>query len=356
MTPSADDARFPARGPIPDASDPCWRDPAWQGAAPPPLPPRKPSPYPQGWWPGDPPVEYLDDSLGHEPGLGPARAGDRGVFDAAARVRFLDCLATVGEVRAAAARVGVSRETAYRARRRYADFARLWDAALLHARARAEGELATRALDGVKVPVFVRGEHVATYRRHDARYLFALLARLDRRAAESPAAAEAAERFDELLALHLGHEAPEDFADAAGAGSGGSSRADEGEPRVPTREQYAAWSGEQSVLAIEGEGEEAELLSEEEEGHVRATGAAHGAAVWVDWRHEALARVDAAIAGPPADDAPGGLPCEVKSHPPRARLRGVSQVSHLSLAAALGAPRPRAGVGPGILPPGRTHL
>jgi hypothetical protein len=135
-------------------------------------------------------------------------------FSLAARVRFLDCLATHGEVRAAAARSGVSHETAYRARRRYPDFAQLWDAALVHARTRAESELGTRALDGVEVPVFQRGEQVGSWRKHDARYLFAHLARLDRHVEANPDAVKRAERFDEMLAAMAGHELPEHFAEA----------------------------------------------------------------------------------------------------------------------------------------------
>src|SRR5690606_37988113 len=140
------------------------------------------------------------------------------VFDTARQVRFLDALATCGEVRAAAARVGVSRETVYRARRRDPQFKRLWDAALVHARAQAEAELATRALHGIEVPVFVRGEHVATWRRHDARLLLAHLRRLDRRVEDDHAATVRAERFDELLAGLAGHAPSADLAeDLAGA-------------------------------------------------------------------------------------------------------------------------------------------
>lgn len=109
---------------------------------------------------------------------------DSRVFDLPMRVRFLDVLASCGEVSGAARHIGVSRETVYRARRRYADFAALWDAALVHARARAEGELATRAFQGVDVPVFHGGVHVATWRKHEPRYLFAHLERLDRRIAQ----------------------------------------------------------------------------------------------------------------------------------------------------------------------------
>jgi hypothetical protein len=174
-------------------------------------------PWPGGWQPGDPPREIVLDA---EPCTEPAAALK---FGPAQQVRFLDALAGHGNVRAAAARVGVSRETVYRARRREPGFANLWEAALVHAREHGEAELAVRAFDGVAVPVFVRGEHVATWRRHDARYLLAHLARLDRRiAAGGPVEREArarAERFDDMVAALAGQPAPADFAHAAQVGA-----------------------------------------------------------------------------------------------------------------------------------------
>ena len=181
------------------------------------------SAFPAGWQPGDPPLAYALEApdpycapcsapCSDQEGDGvPARwatasAPPAAKFDAPARARFLDALATSGNVRASAARVGVSRETAYRARRRYPDFAQLWDAALVEARAHAAGELASYALDGVPQPVLVRGELVATWRRIDARLLLAHMARLDRFAEANPRAVHAAARFDALLAAHLGQE------------------------------------------------------------------------------------------------------------------------------------------------------
>jgi|GEM_PF-887531 len=189
--------------------------------------------WPAGWLPGDPPVEIVLDA---DPFADPADHNSAAAkFGPPQQVRFLDALATHGNVRAAAARVGVSRETIYRTRRREPAFANLWDAALVHARGAAEAELATRALDGVATPVFVRGEHVATWRRHDPRYLLGHLARLDRRIAaggvaehEAQARAQAqaqaqtearAERFDDMLAALAGQPAPEDHARAAAIGA-----------------------------------------------------------------------------------------------------------------------------------------
>ena len=54
------------------------------------------------------------------------------------RRQFLELLATGADVRRACARVGLSREGAYRLRRRDCGFARAWDAARRSARVRDE--------------------------------------------------------------------------------------------------------------------------------------------------------------------------------------------------------------------------
>ena len=126
------------------------------------------------------------------------------------RTRFLDHLANDGSITAACARVGMSREAAYRLRRREALFARTWDAALVHARAASAEVLANRAIDGVEEPIWYRGELVGTRRKYDSRLLLAHMARLDK-AADEPSAAEDAERFEELLALVGGETPPEEL-------------------------------------------------------------------------------------------------------------------------------------------------
>ncbi|MCC6924542.1 hypothetical protein [Novosphingobium sp.] len=126
------------------------------------------------------------------------------VFTPALKVRFLDELAQHGNVRVAAGRCGVSRSGAYLARRRDADFALGWRAALVLAREHVEATLAERALDGVEEPVFYHGEVVAVRRRFDSRLLLAHLARLDALCAEDEVAWRAAERFDVVLAAASG--------------------------------------------------------------------------------------------------------------------------------------------------------
>src|SRR5690606_24306941 len=112
--------------------------------------------------------------------------------------------------------------------------------------------------DGVEVPVFLRGEHVATYRRHDARLLLAHLARLDKFAEENARASRDAERFEDMLAAMAGRELPEGFAEAAReAGAGG-----EGE-MVADRAEFVAWvRGDMQAAEQACRGEEE--LSEEE--------------------------------------------------------------------------------------------
>jgi len=118
----------------------------------------------------------------------------------ATQVAFDQTLAQWGNVRAAAAQVGVSRQHLYRMRRASAQFRELWDAALVIARPQVEEVLADRALNGVTESVFYHGEEVATRTRYDSRLLLAHLGRLDRLGA-THAVHMAARDFDERLAL-----------------------------------------------------------------------------------------------------------------------------------------------------------
>ena len=123
---------------------------------------------------------------------------------------FLDHLAQHGNVRAACARVGLSRDAAYRLRRRDADFARGWGAAMVLASDVGVELLASCATEGTEHRVYFHGELVDTYRRIDARLLLAHLGRLDKAAGDKRAQADAA-RFDELLAVIAGQAVPEEL-------------------------------------------------------------------------------------------------------------------------------------------------
>jgi hypothetical protein len=111
-------------------------------------------------------------------------------------------LAQWGNVRAAAAQVGVSRQHLYRMRRASAEFRELWDAALLLARPQVEEVLADRALNGVTETVFYHGEEIATRTRYDARLLLAHLGRLDRLEGQN-GVKRAGEEFDARVARLL---------------------------------------------------------------------------------------------------------------------------------------------------------
>jgi hypothetical protein len=100
---------------------------------------------------------------------------------------FLGALAVTGSVRAAAQRVGMARETAYRLRRRpgAASFARAWDAVLRRPTAPSPKvtpeELAQRAVHGLLKPLIYAGPHVATVPKPDNSSLLRFLGLAQRR-------------------------------------------------------------------------------------------------------------------------------------------------------------------------------
>ena len=120
---------------------------------------------------------------------------------------FLRELAASHSVKSAAKAAGMSRQSAYglRARLKGEPFDLAWTAAL-RCRFDALAEAAMdRALNGVEVPHFYKGELVGTSRRYDERLTVALLAMRERfrgpqRFSSHPAAAFDAEDFGPLLA------------------------------------------------------------------------------------------------------------------------------------------------------------
>src|SRR5688572_17413757 len=193
----------------------------------------------------------------------------------ARRTRFLDRLAQDGNVLAACALVGLSREAAYRLRRRDPLFARAWAAAQALAREASAQVLATRAIDGVEEEVWYRGEVVGTRRRYDNRLLLAHMARLDKLAEANPAAEADAGRFDELLACIAGEPVPEDLAV-------------EGEALPVDRATCALMTAE---LASEAAPDDQRL-------EAYARGRAEGEALWDAWFAGACDAVDRLLAEP----------------------------------------------------------
>ncbi len=121
------------------------------------------------------------------------------------QVTFLEALARTGNVRAAATYAGLSRESAYKLRRRPDGraFARAWDAALIHARDIFQDKLLDKGLNGWSEAVWHQGEEVGTRERWSAPLFLAALARLDKMAdgldMKGHPARAAAEHFDALL-------------------------------------------------------------------------------------------------------------------------------------------------------------
>ncbi|WP_438726823.1 hypothetical protein ACR9YC_09480 [Parasphingorhabdus sp. DH2-15] len=123
----------------------------------------------------------------------------RGSMSPATKRTFLQALSRTGNVRGSAYYAQISHEAAYQARRRDAAFACAWDGALVIARDMAQDELADKAMNGITEDIVYHGEVTASRTRFDGRLLLALLARLDKHAADNPAAMRGAARFDALL-------------------------------------------------------------------------------------------------------------------------------------------------------------
>jgi len=225
-------------------------------------------------------------------------------WTAARRTQFLDHLANDGSVQAACARVGMSREAAYRLRRREPLFARSWDAAQVLARAAGAEVLASRAIDGVEEDVWYKGELVGTRRKYDSRLLLAHMARLDR-LAEDERAREDAARFDEMLALVGGAAVPEDLMREPGELPPGRENAVE--RAGITAEREALWAAEDAARTTPSEedgGDEDDDLDEEDaelaaweivEAEIVEAGraaAAAAAARWDGWFSDACETVD----------------------------------------------------------------
>jgi hypothetical protein len=200
-------------------------------------------------------------------------------WTAARKAQFLESLAGHGNVRAACARVGLSREAAYRLRRRDALFARAWAAAQLRARESVGEVLGTRAIEGIEEEVWFHGEVVGTRRRYDTRLLLAHMARLDK-LAEDHDACEDAERFDELLACIAGAPVPEEIA------------GDPGELPL-CRDTWAEMMAHEAIAGV----------PEAERPDAYRRGEAEGEALWDAWFVSACDTVDRLLAEPLAAQA-----------------------------------------------------
>ena len=98
--------------------------------------------------------------------------------------RFIEALAAIGVVAAAARAVGKSGTSVYKLRERpgAAAFASAWDTAQQMAGDRTFAQAMDRAIKGVDVPRFYRGRQIGTVRRPDYRMALKVL---DRHLAET---------------------------------------------------------------------------------------------------------------------------------------------------------------------------
>ena len=101
----------------------------------------------------------------------------------ARQAAFVAALFDGHSVRAAAASVGLTAQSAYALRRRSdaADFAQAWDLALDAGAMKLADTALDRALNGERRTVWYRGKAVGERVIHDNRLLIALLTRRDRR-------------------------------------------------------------------------------------------------------------------------------------------------------------------------------
>lgn len=258
---------------------------------------------------------------------------------------FLDRLAARGNVRLACARIGLSAEAAYRLRRRDPLFARAWAAALALAQDKNEEVLADRAIDGIEEEVWHRGELVGTRRRYDTRLFLAHLARIDRQVERGSGGADAA-RFDELLALIAGADAPARIGrlgdplpldrEASGARAAAFTEA---EMRDDLCDRPYG-NGDTGTPPLEDW--EVEQICEDAARDARA----EAEALWDAWRERAFATVDRAADqsdAPPASEPPGKPQPALACAPTTASEAGfsartMSTASTSTLARALAGP------------------
>lgn len=93
------------------------------------------------------------------------------------QVGLIEALAESGCVAEAARSVGMSIESAYALRRRIdaQSFRKAWSAALTFAMRRLADAVVSRAINGVAIPHFYKGEKVGEHRRYDDRLAMFLL-------------------------------------------------------------------------------------------------------------------------------------------------------------------------------------
>jgi hypothetical protein len=121
------------------------------------------------------------------------------------QTQFIEALAECGCVADACRRVGMSSESAYALRRHYdaQAFRLAWDAALDYAIRRLSDAAFSRAIHGVPVPHYYKGELVGEHRRYDERLTQFLLRYRDPLRYAKSLDKEQYDGSDELFAIRL---------------------------------------------------------------------------------------------------------------------------------------------------------
>jgi hypothetical protein len=120
---------------------------------------------------------------------------------------FLRALAATHSVKAAAKTVGMSRQSAYKLRSRLKGkaFDAAWDEAFRHSYENLPYAALERALNGIEVPHYYKGELIGTSRRYDERLTVTLLKMISSAkcllvGSEVPGASDRGSRFEAMVA------------------------------------------------------------------------------------------------------------------------------------------------------------
>jgi hypothetical protein len=122
-------------------------------------------------------------------------------------IAFLHALAATHSVKAAAKSVGMSRQSAYRLRSKLKGLAfdAAWDEVFKHSYENLPYAALERALNGIKVPHYYKGELIGTSRRYDERLTVTLLKMISSApclmvGSDAPGMQARGRRFDALVA------------------------------------------------------------------------------------------------------------------------------------------------------------
>jgi len=220
----------------------------------------------------------------------------------ARQVAFIRALAECGCVREACRRVGMSAESAYELARRpdAQSFRAAWEVALDNAVRRLGDNAFSRALNGVEIPHFYKGELIGTHRRYDERLTMFILRYRD--------PIRYGKHLDRMAVSGLREDRALDLADALAWVRADAEREAAGLPRTvhtdlgaanddedrPQRSREHIYDFAPTPADPQGDGEDEDglLADEEEEEMSEGEAAALEERAWAAVRATALARQD----------------------------------------------------------------